>query len=1578
MADNQDTPQNPGGVNTNVFTKGMMKDYNESFIGEGMYTHARNAVNNSYDGQVGVIGNEPSNIFCVNLPYTMIGCIHLLEDQWLIFTTDDTNSEIGVFDESDCTYTPLKSPEGNPINFNCLNLKRTNLITGVFRYRFDCDRIVYWDDGLNPSRTLDIDKVPVLKSCTFVANCQICKEVVTNGKATLDCEAVRLAPLVTHPCIKIKKGEVAGTLPNGSYQAAIAYLINGVRVTDYLGLTDVQPIWSHENTNSSLEIRVESIDQDFKEFELVLLTNINAQQVAKKIGTYSSTQGTIYVDRWSTEYVTVSISDIVLRTEPIEKSDAMYNVGDYLIRVGSYSKFKFNYQPLANKITAKWVGVKYPANYYVRGNHNAGYLRDEVYSFFIRFIHNTGEFTESYHIPGRPPLASDTVPVASGGDNIDIITQPYWKVYNTGTVTSTATSSPSYLEGGQIVATGNMGYWESTEKYPGDRPDIWNTNPNIINDPLNLCGKNIRHHKMPDETVGTQLNSFTDNGRSIVLLGVQFSNISFPLDNSSNPITSIVGYEILRGSREGNKSIIAKGLLNNMREYDIPNNSVKGLFQNYPFNDLRSDDYLTSKEQTGENGNSSKPSLTAYKKDYFSFHSPDTTFNNPYLNPYELKLYNLYSGSLEGGFVSAYKHPLEKQLGDTLIGNGFGSVLNTITELLTTLQISSALIGGFDFNVGALTDPTSANVGIQVTSGVGDVLGITSEVLVAGAAAANLAAAIPVYGVPGTGYVTGIIQSIINKLNNFGANINFNPSSLNNIFIGKVLIRTQLIKSFYFVFPKKQFAYQFNSHGFYDTSVLNVKGNMRKKLLRNYYVYPNIQQFDPSYQINNINRSNYVALQTSSTVYDPSQINPAYQEQSRYIRSTEQNSNKKLYSYYGALKLNIPSQYDQLESIKQIPLNTLDEFGTCITSLKPGLIYKTAVLFGGDIYINRFTEKNVMPFFTDWMYDFPDQTEYDYTKYINVPYPKYWVNFREFTGAYVANPSNFRSLDDSSVPLDLYVSKGSFYLFNSGIRDFFVESEVNIAYRDWEEEIPKRHYDTYTFTNYDLLFRSDFVKNPNYYKYDYSLSISKLLNSHITWGNMLERNYDPITANSCYTYVPYKVRYSLPQQSESRRDTWRVFLANNYYDFPSQVSSIKSINKTGALFMMKYQSPVQFTGVEELKLDANTNTKVTIGDGGLFNQALQSAVNVDESYEYGSNQGRYCSVNTTYGLFWISQNQGKVFQYSEGLNDITNGGLKWWFSKYLPSQLLAMYPDYPYGDNPVVGVGVQLIYDNTNEVLYLTKKDYSPKFDSASTLELRDGKFYLPNSNTPIPFTNTQYFEEANFTISYDPKSKTWVSFHDWIPTFLIPGRNHFMSVNTNSIWKHNITCTSYCNYYGVDYPFEVEFVSTTGQQVNSMRSIEYYLEVYNYSNRCRDKFHVLDQNFDQAIIYNSEQVSGLLELNLKAKNNPLAMLTYPQIGPNSIKIQYSKEENKYRFNQFWDITNNRGEYVPNAIPMFNLQPNGYKFNINPAYVNYAKSPLEHKKFRHYVNRVFLRRLVSGNNKFLFKISNEKLLQSYR
>src|SRR5690606_4115174 len=119
-------------------------------------------------------------------------------------------------------------------------------------------------------------------------------------------------------------------------------------------------------------------------------------------------------------------------------------------------------------------------------------------------------------------------------------------------------------------------------------------------------------------------------------------------------------------------------------------------------------------------------------------------------------------------------------------------------------------------------------------------------------------------------------------------------------------------------------------------------------------------------------------------------------------------------------------------------------------------------------------------------------------------------------------------------------------------------------------------------------------------------------------------------------------------------------------------------------------SPVQFVGVDQLQTDAGT--KITIGDGGLFNQPLQNVTNSDKQFEYGSCQSKYSVVGTPYGLFYISQDQGKIFVYTNTLQDISALGNKWWFSKYLPSILYKQFPNYKLIDNPIAGVGCQAVY----------------------------------------------------------------------------------------------------------------------------------------------------------------------------------------------------------------------------------------------------------------------------------------------
>jgi len=1671
--------QNPGAV-TNTFNKGMVKDYNETFVGEGLWTHARNAVNNSHDGQVGVIGNEPANLFCVTLPYTLIGTIHIGDDKWAVFTTDNVNSEIGIFDESACSYTKV-------VNDPCLNFKTTNLITGVSRERFDCETLLYWDDGLNPTRVLNINDVPYVcttpginqpfkykligatcpaktatttityvdinytaqtktlidgevfeflsyekpatmqittRSCTdepcfthtinitiptagrtvyelcltdqqayeqqfpngvLNALTTISKNTDANGNAVpcgclsqssttttpyvlndvtelgvsklacktetcsdrLDCEKIRLASLITQPCVSLQKGKGAGTLANGSYQVALAYTVDGVKVTDYFGLSEVQALFSHLNLSGSLEVTITQIDKNFDEFELVVISNINQQTVVKSLGYYSTSQGVIYISTVGPELITVPLSLIVQRTEPIEKSDAMYSVNEYLLRVGTYSKFRFNYQQQANAIKSKWVAVQYPATYYVKGGNNPSFMRDEQYAFFIRWVYNTGERSDSYHIPGRPAVSSDRTTIG-GEDAFEIadgLIVERWQVENTATVDTLTTSTLS--DGGKIIASGQMGYWESTEFYPDNKPEIWGS----------FCGQRIRHHKFPDATVDPIINHYNTDGQNIVVLGVQFENITHPLGLDGKPISSVVGYEILRATREGHKTIVATGIFNNMREYNIQEGTVgvQGLYQNYPYNDLSPDYYLTSDENIINEGsftNRKNDPLRNYRKDIFSFHSPDTTFTQPFLSVQEVKIYGEVYGKSQGSFEIPWRHPKNKFI---------GKEVEIVNKVLQVIRIVNSLSND-NFPPGSieLTGTTRMPIKLNLAptkpekkkTFLGSVLGGVANFIV-----------------PGSGdLVSGIIDTAAYGLN-LGA---YEAQMLVVKYIHSETTHAQLQVLVYGLIPKRQYALQYNSHGFFNKFSPSASGNRRRKIDDSLYVKSNVQGFNNGFRVNNLYRSNFVIVKLPN---GKSFDNPRNADNSRVLISDvnidpQKGFQRNISSHYGAIKIPLASQYGQLESIKQVPIST------CVgkTNGASGAKFTSEVIFGGDVYINKFTEKNSMPFFNDWMIDFPDETAYDYRNYINVPYPRYWMNTAEAEYKLLQSSAKEHHHLDKSSTRFFYIHKGYMYLFNSGVREFFVESEVNLAYRDWEDETSKRHYDSNSFSDLGLIFRSDIIRSGNYYKYDYSLSISKLYSNFVSFGSLLPRTYDPETYSTCYTYRPNRVIYSLPQQDEVSKDSWRIFLTNNYKDFGSKISSVKSINKSGALFMLDSESPVQFLGVDQLQTDAGT--KVTIGDGGLFSQPLQNLVNSDGSYEYGSNQGRFCAVGTTHGVFWVSQNQGKVFQFGGQLDEISRNGMKWWFANYLPSQLLKAFPEYPLYDNQVAGVGVQMIYDNTHEILYITKKDYKPKF---SDLVYDSKGFYrLVNGEKKYYTFKSEAFEESSWTISYDPKSKMWLSFHDWIPTFLIPGRSHFMSVNSNTVWKHNQRCDKFANFYNKDYPFEVEYVSSTGQTVATARNIEYLLETYKYHNSCSDKFHVLDQNFDQAIIYNSEQISGLLELKLKSKINPVDMLSYPQIGSSSIRINFSKEENKYRFNQFWDVTKDRGEFNTVNVPMFNTKANGYQFEINPQYVNYQKAPLERKKFRHNVNRVLLRKLESNDLKMIFKISNQKIQPSFR
>ena len=118
-------------THTDSFVKGMVMDVNESFQTPGTWVHARNAVNNSTEGDFGTLENEASNKFCAEIPYTVIGAVHLYDDKWAIYSTDNIDSEIGLFDESQCSYSTI-------VNDKVLFFDKNHLIKGASKENYDC------------------------------------------------------------------------------------------------------------------------------------------------------------------------------------------------------------------------------------------------------------------------------------------------------------------------------------------------------------------------------------------------------------------------------------------------------------------------------------------------------------------------------------------------------------------------------------------------------------------------------------------------------------------------------------------------------------------------------------------------------------------------------------------------------------------------------------------------------------------------------------------------------------------------------------------------------------------------------------------------------------------------------------------------------------------------------------------------------------------------------------------------------------------------------------------------------------------------------------------------------------------------------------------------------------------------------------------------------------------------------------------------------------------------------------------------------------------------------------------------
>jgi hypothetical protein len=611
-------------IEFNTASSGMNMDQSVNQIQKGQLSYALNAALENFDANSTSYQNEPGNEFCLEFPkdYHVIGEHFINEKNKHIFflvNPGTGGSEIGYMDNNDCIYHTY-------INAPCLNFNIDNPIHKAVHKITSCTTEIYWTDGLNPRRFLDLDNIPYV---TTFLNGVICDAV---SSKEIDCNKLNIQPNFEIPSLRVVDIVTGGALIAGTYQFAIQYCdATGSGYTSYYSVTNPTPIANPQTVTlnfnyevgRSIVIDIANLDVTgyYQYYNLAVIKTINDITSVELVGTYfinSLTDQITYSGQNQTQ-IRLTVNDIFEKFPYYEIAQDLTAVQDVLVWDNLTSIDRINYQQIASGITLQWQTYRIPNTETYADELNAtnlrGYLRDEVYAFEIVFLLKNGKQTDGFHIPGRVKSYSETSHLDVSTLNNDFIGEPeyyqgsvgyspYWKIYNTASVLG---DSPEYIAASNKNTTykgpyqyGEFAYWESTEEYPCNT-DVWG----------DLAGQKIRHHKMPDVLVSPIFESPT-----IVLNPGGFYDVQAMVNDAIFPLgvkldvqqitqliaisnltqeqkDNIAAFKIVRGNRGTNRSIVAKGILRNVGKYNREGTDY--YYPNYPYNDTAEDPFILTK-----------------------------------------------------------------------------------------------------------------------------------------------------------------------------------------------------------------------------------------------------------------------------------------------------------------------------------------------------------------------------------------------------------------------------------------------------------------------------------------------------------------------------------------------------------------------------------------------------------------------------------------------------------------------------------------------------------------------------------------------------------------------------------------------------------------------------------------------------------------------------------------------------------------------------------------------------------------------------------------------------------------------
>lgn len=375
--------------------------------------------------------------------------------------------------------------------------------------------------------------------------------------------------------------------------------------------------------------------------------------------------------------------------------------------------------------------------------------------------------------------------------------------------------------------------------------------------------------------------------------------------------------------------------------------------------------------------------------------------------------------------------------------------------------------------------------------------------------------------------------------------------------------------------------------------------------------------------------------------------------------------------------------------------------------------------------------------------------------------------------------------------------------------------------------------------------------------------------------------------SDCREIFSQRIRYSEQSFQEELSDNYKVFLPNNYRDMPGEFGSISNVFTMGNNLFVHMQETLY-------NLPRNYQERVTdqvvsfIGTGSFFDIPPQQIL--DANGDSGGTTFKFANVKTKYGYFFASNKALYSFD-GKTLSNLTEKGIKPFFDKNLKiygdteetiQEHITIYsnPDIVGIDK---GVGYCLGFDNLLKRVLFTKID-----------------------------SNLEGTVNYSFTVSYDLKTNSFLSFHSYFPT-------HYLKTNNLMSYRRDLAGQLYSfnrvghhnEFFGEHFHSIIEYVAVTNPlQEMITEDLLIHATFLTFDKTENTYANTLNKFFDEAMLYNSYQ--NTTTMTIEQKN------TSPKdFFGRSIKNVATNKILTERVGGNWRINNFRNLVVDYERPMF-------------------------------------------------------------